>query len=214
MLSIALFLYAAAALTFMTTIRLRPYPYSYVVKIIPILLLIVITFFYVGGLARVLVIGALLFSAGGDVALDLTRREKPLLFAVGLLLFLVAHILYIAAFVISGMVLELSALPVLIVLAIVLYAGGLSVYLWPRLGKLRLPVLAYILVLFLMVVMSAFHAPFNGLLVAGALTFAVSDSLIAVHRFGRIVPGRDYWVILTYYVAQLLLVLGFVVEWA
>jgi uncharacterized membrane protein YhhN len=212
MQTFAIILYIAAAITFLTTVRLRPYPFSHIVKVVPIIILLIIALLWTDGIARIFVIAALLFSGGGDIALELQRRDRPGMFVVGLALFLIAHVMYIGAFALSGLVNQLDALPIILVLAILVYAGVLTFYLWPRLGKMRIPVILYIVAIFSMVMMSAFHSPLSWLIIVGAWLFAISDSLIAIHKFGRPIPGRDYWVMGTYYLAQLLIVLGFVVE--
>jgi uncharacterized membrane protein YhhN len=212
MLSFWLILYLATAITFLIAIRWRPYRFSYLVKIIPIVILMVVAFTQLSELPRLLVISALLFSAAGDIALDLRRTGKNSLFVVGLLLFLIAHLFYISAFMVTGVVQEFDALPILIVLLVLGFAAGLVYYLWPRLGKMRLPVLLYVVVIFLMVLAATFHAPRNWLMITGAILFAISDGLIAIHKFGRNIPGRDYWVMGTYYLAQLLIVSGFLAE--
>lgn len=214
MLALPVLLYLIAAVTFLATNRLRPYRFSPLVKIIPIIILMGVTLAEVDGLGRVLVLTALIFSAGGDIALELQHTGKSTLFVVGLLLFLIAHLFYISAFLLTGVVWQVSALPSLVVLLVLAYAGGLVYYLWPRLGKMRLPVLLYVVVLFLMVLASTFHAPRNWYMIGGAVFFAVSDSLIAIHKFGRAVPARDYLVMGTYYLAQFLIVYGFVIAGA
>ena len=98
MLALPVLLYLIAAVTFLATNRLRPYRFSPLVKIIPIIILIGVTLAEVDGLGRVLVLTALIFSAGGDIALELQHTGKSTLFVVGLLLFLIAHLFYISAF--------------------------------------------------------------------------------------------------------------------
>src|SRR5690349_15946504 len=88
---------------------------------------------------RWLVFAALLWSLGGDVWLVFPGGFVP-----GLLDFLVAHVLYIAAFawdVHAGGTKLLVLLPFLV--------GGLAMlaYLWPHLGKYRVPVLVYVAVI-------------------------------------------------------------------
>lgn len=204
-------LYVIVALAFLATNRLRPYRLSPLVKIIPIIILMVVTWMQLTELARMLVLTALIFSAGGDIALELQHTGKSTLFVVGLLLFLIAHLFYISAFLLTGVVWQVNALPLIVVLLVLVYAGGLVYYLWPRLGKMRWPVLLYVVVLFLMVLASTFHAPLNWFMISGAVFFALSDSLIAIHKFGRPLPARDYLVMGTYYLAQFLIVYGFVV---
>jgi uncharacterized membrane protein YhhN len=49
----------------------------------------------------------------------------------------------------------------------------------------------------------------SALAIAGALSFMASDSMIGWNRFVDLIPRGDVWVMATYHVGQILLVLGF-----
>src|SRR6056297_18103 len=90
---------------------------------------------------RYVILGGLIASIGGDVFLML----PPDRFVAGLIAFLIAHLFYIAAFT--------SEITVLVWWPLIpLAAIGLIFYLMltPSLGKLKLPVLLYIVVILLM----------------------------------------------------------------
>jgi uncharacterized membrane protein YhhN len=92
--------------------------------------------------------------------------------------------------------------------AIVAVAAALIlvVRLLPRLGKMTMPVLAYFMVIMAMVVaaMSIREAPWH--LGAGAVLFALSDSLIAVRKFQQPFAGIGAAIWATYCAAQYLIV--------
>jgi uncharacterized membrane protein YhhN len=125
----------------------------------------------------------LLASIAGDAAL-LRPGDKP--FMVGLALFLVAHLLYVAAFVTVGAWSAWSWVG----LALVAPATFLLLRaLWPRVGALRVPVAAYAAAVSAMVV-AAFSTVGGSLSAAplaavGGLLFYVSDASLAVNRFVR-----------------------------
>lgn len=127
----------------------------------------------------VLVLVALGLSWFGDIFL-ISRQEK--LFRAGLVSFLLGHLGYVAAFTSLGINviwLGISA-PVLALLAWVVFTR-----LRPHLGRMEVPVLAYIVIITLMVAMAlgTTPAPGGALRLAGALAFYVSDLAVARDRF-------------------------------
>ena len=138
----------------------------------------------------------------------------PGYFIPGLVSFLTAHLLYIARFK-QGV----AWFPQRLVLVATLgYGAAMFAYLAPGLpAGLRLPVAAYVLVIALMAAQAVGRASVvrdaGGWMVAvGALLFMASDTLLAINRF--VAPfqigGIDspFWVLSTYYAAQLLIVRG------
>ncbi len=148
---------------------------------------------------QIFIIAGLVASVGGDVFLML--REKK--FTEGLTCFLVAHGLYIAAF-LSTMrprIDPLTALPLLF------YAMIMMRILFPHLGKLKAPVGAYIIVITFMAGLGldrfikmggtpAFYA------CAAAVLFVISDSVLAVDLFVRKIKGAQGIILTTYFAAQ------------
>lgn len=114
-------------------------------------------------------------------------RADPEYFNAGLVSFLAGHVLYtVAFFSLAG-----SGRGEWIVIALVL-AVSVVVFAWlrPHLGKMLVPVLAYIAIITAMVIGAAALADtetvrFSGraLAFSGALLFYVSDIFVARHRF-------------------------------
>lgn len=191
---------------FLVLIPLQPYPGSFLIKAIPAASLALLAITHVSGLQGTLLALGFLFSAGGDIALELDRENY---FVIGLALFLVAHLFYIGAF-LQDARLEQARWPALVLL--LLYSGVLTVLLWPALEALRLPVLAYMVVITAMGMVAALRpGPGAWLVLAGAFLFILSDSLIAIDKFLRPVPAGRYAVMVTYYSAQLLIAYGMLV---
>ena len=152
-----------------------------------------------------LLVGALLFSLAGDVFLMLPGNT----FIPGLASFLVAHVFYIVLFR-QGQPWFASRMALLCVLA---FGVAMVAVLWGSLGDpvLKGAVAAYVGVISLMAAQAIGRARAQGDAAArwvavGACIFMLSDSLIAVNKFLTPVPLASFWILLTYYAAQLLIV--------
>ena len=156
----------------------------------------------VSGTYKALILAGLCFSLAGDVFLMLPDDR----FVAGLVSFLIAHLLYIAAFVSLGGF-QLDGFAFLIYFA---YGTVMLSRLWPGLGSLRLPVLLYMAVILVMgwQALALWRtAPSVGALsvAIGAALFVLSDSVLAYGRFRRPFPAERAVVLSTYYVAQALI---------
>ncbi len=156
---------------------------------------------------RWLVVAALLLSLAGDVCLLFPQGFVP-----GLASFLVAHLLYVAAFAPAG---GWDAGAWLLLIPFALGSLGMLRYLWPGLGGERLPVTIYVGAIALMGWRAAVRAmapstpaPSGSLALAGALLFMLSDGLLATNRFARPFRSAEGAVMTTYYAAQTLLALS------
>ena len=134
----------------------------------------------------------------GDVFLMLPSDR----FVAGLASFLVAHLLYIVAFVRhGGRVRDGIAAGVFGVAALMLLA------IWPALGALRWPVVAYVAVIATMAwqALARWRYLRTGdaqLAAIGALVFLGSDSALALRKFRGDFPGSIVVVLGMYWVAQ------------
>jgi len=61
-------------------------------------------------------------------------------------------------------------------------------------------------------IFAALRASKSKIVLYGAIAFIASDSILAINKFMVAVPAADYLVMITYYVAQFLIVYGFVKE--
>lgn len=155
-------------------------------------------------LERNLIITGLVFSLAGDVLLMLPSDR----FAAGLASFLVAHLLYIAAFASGVDAPSWLSLRPFLWLAVLLY-----LLLLPRLGALKLPVAAYMAAIVAMAWLATARwlesdEPRAALACAGALLFVVSDASLAWNRFRRPIPHAQTLVLGTYFPAQWLIALS------
>lgn len=154
---------------------------------------------------RALVAAGLACSLAGDVFLMLPADR----FLPGLASFLLAHLLYIGAFsAAEGFRLSPAALlPFAVAAAVLLRA------LWPHLGRLRLAVAAYALVIAAMgwrALAQWIAATETWALCAllGAALFLVSDAALALNRFRGAFASAQLLVLGTYYPAQWLIALS------
>ncbi len=161
-----------------------------------------------------IILAALFFSFAGDVFL-LFEYKNAGFFIPGLACFLFTHILYIVYF-LSVKPIRISLLKTAPYLAVIVAAYGflLLYILFPYLGALKIPVIIYAAIILCML-LSILHiykrvSPQAGkLFIAGALFFILSDSLLAFNKFHTSLQHFSFLIILTYCVAQWLIVKGF-----
>ena len=136
---------------------------------------------------NLLIILGLIFSLGGDLALMPPDTQNR--FRIGLILFLTAHVLYLAAFWKLGA----WALPDLLIGAgLLVVVVSYYMLLRPNLGSMKIPVIIYILVICLMV-SRASSTLFAGnvsrekavLMFVGAILFLLSDVMLSANRFWK-----------------------------
>jgi uncharacterized membrane protein YhhN len=159
---------------------------------------------------------ALFFCWLGDVLL-IFQSNDPLFFISGLASFLAGHIVYIFCY------RQLQTSPsskellgsqkVRFAFPIILAGTGLVTILYPFLGALRIPVMIYALAITLMALTALFrYGRTNSksflLIFIGAVLFMVSDSLLAINKFHHAFSAAGALVMLTYSVAQFLIVEG------
>jgi alkenylglycerophosphocholine/alkenylglycerophosphoethanolamine hydrolase len=150
----------------------------------------------------------LVLSLGGDVALMLESNKA---FLIGLVLFLLAHVVYSIAFTLPNGFhpQDLVSGAVLLVLGV-----GIYLYLRPGLGSMKGPVIFYMLVICFMVsraVSTFFGDTFSltqaWLMTLGATLFWLSDLVLAINRF-RCPLRLEALSLFLYYGGQLLIALS------
>ncbi|MCB1175701.1 MAG: lysoplasmalogenase [Leptospiraceae bacterium] len=145
----------------------------------------------------------ILFGSAGDFILS--SPELPNHFLLGLILFLVGHIFYVISFLHTFQWQNRAVIPLLLLSALV---TALALYLFPRIpANLQIAVMAYIGVIFAMNGAALLRRSPWPAVIAGALCFLLSDSLIALQKFGDFNFSWP-WVMLTYYPAQFLILFG------
>lgn len=157
------------------------------------------------------IVMALVLSWAGDVFLLYEYAYKAF-FIYGLSSFLMAHLFYILFFVRVSSV-SVARFNWWLAALVILYFALLMYILTPNLGSLRGPVWIYGLVISIML-FTALQMLFikyktaGKLMSAGAILFVASDSLLALNKFYQTFSYAGFSVMLTYGLAQLLLVQG------
>lgn len=190
-------LFGAGALGYLAFIHKLPFKGDFALKAVPALTLAVISAMYVPGLPGILLCAGFVLSAMGDISLSF---EGEKFFLGGLVSFLLAHVVYIVTFS-QDSAWAMDKAWLLGVLAV--FGVVMVVVLTPYLGKMKVPVYVYVSVILTMDTMAVLRGgPAQWLLIAGALTFTVSDTFLALDRFRKPIPGAKYWVMSTYYAGQ------------
>lgn len=155
---------------------------------------------------KVAFIVGLVLSLAGDVFLMLPSDK----FLIGLVSFFLAHVAYVVGFLLAG------PEPALVVIGLVVVVAGVWFIGAPLVRRVKagdqaefaVPVMAYMGVISLMVV-AAFGAG-NPWGIAGALSFYASDATLGWNRFVAETSHGHLAVMVTYHLAQFLLVLSLI----
>lgn len=158
---------------------------------------------------------ALFFSWLGDLFL---MGSGPQWFILGLGSFLLAHLSYLAVFRVDDMFSSTSFLrkrPVIAV-GVIGLGASLLLLLWPFLKEMKAPVAVYATVITVMALAgigrygNLQETPAKAVVI-GVLLFMLSDSLLALNKFGQdlvVIPLAGIWVMVTYVLAQAAIVWG------
>jgi uncharacterized membrane protein YhhN len=167
------------------------------------------------GPKRWLVILAFFFSWAGDLLLMFGSKSEIFFFA-GVGGFFLSQVTYIQAFrkfSLTGEKGRISRNPWWI-LPFLIYLVGIYVYLYPHLEGIMKPVVALYAISLIGMSAAAFNRQGRMddrsflVLFCGALFFVISDSLLAINKFAVQIPYSGFWVMLTYMLAQYLIMIG------
>lgn len=150
---------------------------------------------------------ALTFSWLGDILLLFVFKDS-LFFILGLVAFLIAHIFYVILFLKElkkknrKFHIKQPGLTLIVLYIIAFYA-----FLGPGLGDMKIPVIVYALVIGFMLYIAYllyphWTKPSALFLLTGALSFVISDSLLAVNKFYAPFPNAGFFIMITYLYAQ------------
>jgi alkenylglycerophosphocholine hydrolase len=191
-----------AALSYFIALKWGTFGFQVVLKPVPIICLLIWLWPH-HELYAELIKSGLVFSVIADVLL-LWRRKKHICFLLGLIGFVLAHICYIGAY-----VSENTALQLWVTVPFILYGFIMARYMWPALGKMRWPVVIYMAVICAMMWRAAtlvglhdFTRLSSYMALAGAILFAMSDTLLAVDHFIKPIRHARYIILLLYWMAQ------------
>ena len=160
------------------------------------------------------IFAGLLFGLFGDCFLMFVHLDSNF-FILGLISFLIGHVLYITAFYLdykwqTGIEKKSSWLAII---TFGVFGIGFYLYLRPYLDALNIPVMIYAFVISLMAVMAVNRkgrvntTSFN-LIFYGAILFLISDSILAYNKFVSPIKFSGLAIMSTYMIAQYLITMG------
>jgi len=145
----------------------------------------------------------MVFCLGGDIALMFESKKA---FMIGLVLFLLGHVVYAVALIhFNGFMFN----GVLTTAVVILIGLPIFAYLYSGLGSMMVPVIAYMIVISLMLnsaLLTFQSGYFNSaqawLLAVGAALFYISDVILAINKFKKPFP-KNRFSLAFYYTGQL-----------
>jgi len=171
------------------------------------------------------VYAALFFSWLGDIFLMFPRSEysastKQLLFILGLSSFLIAHISYIISFIKEikpNIRASITVRKPYLLLPFFVYLYSMLNFLFPYLGAMKIPVVVYAVCIttMLLAAFSRMHVVRRDsfyFVFVGAMFFLISDTVLSIQIFYIPLPYSRVIVMLTYIIAQLLIVYGTILQ--
>lgn len=155
-------------------------------------------------------LAGLIFSWAGDISLEFS-------FIAGLACFLTAHIMYITAFFMTPGENVIFRSHWYLLSPVIIYGAMLIRVLFNDLDEMRLPVILYTIVILTMLAgainrLKKVNRLSFVLVLAGAILFVISDSAIALNKFGFPFKYSGYVIMLTYIMAQYLITSGFIIQ--
>jgi uncharacterized membrane protein YhhN len=183
-------LYFAVGIVFIALENMGVAWISIAVKSLILPLLIWLYLRFIGGKGNrfhSLIIIALVFSWIGDVTLQLTQFHESF-FLVGLGIYLITQLIYLVAFIITPGKNVLFFRKIYLLVPVALYGWGILFLLSEGLGDMKGPVTIYTVVILSMLLAAANRETKVNrqsflLVLAGAILFVLSDSLIAINKF-------------------------------
>jgi len=195
--------FVGSSLLYLVIRNMGDMPLEWLPKSIPILLLIALAKNTLQGKTQSLMLAALVCSLAGDILLSFKG-----LFLPGLGAFLVAQVIYCILF--SGQF-KKSRNGFIWLAGIILYAVSMGSFIIPNAGPFSWVVGIYLLAISCMAISAGFRNDPKFIWVAlGAFIFMLSDSLIAINKFVQPFPYAGVAIMVSYYVAQLMITLGII----
>jgi len=200
-------LFMLLAATFVITRMSTHYPTflppSWLLKILPLSILIIVTNTIANSKSLKIFMWGLIFSVLGDFFLD---YDPVNWFVLGLGSFLIAHILYIIS--LTPISLLTAKKRSFIIAVYLIYGVSMFALISSGLGELYIPVLAYMSILLIMALTTLTSNKSNKWLIIGGLSFVISDSLLGINKFYSPVSHAQLLIMISYYFAQYALVQG------
>lgn len=157
-----------------------------------------------------LVLTALIFAMLGDIFLMIPAVG---MFVIGLVCFLIMQLLYASRF--KKDFAKPSGIQYVLLVLILIIALAAYYYLSDSLDSFKIPVIIYITAIFTMVCFALLrNSGTKGYswIAIGAFIFLVSDLILAINKFKTPIINSEFYIIITYAFAQLLIISGLVIQ--
>lgn len=194
-------LFFSFSLIFIIATNYEPYQLSWLLKVLPMLLLITVAIKNLDWNHSKLFIIGLIFSVCGDFILDFFAEDG---FVFGLGSFFIAHSFYLFYFARWQWDSRKAGLSLLVLT----YGGYVMSHLLSNLGALFYPVIGYMFILTLMAFASFFSKKSNIWFVLGGISFVISDSILGINKFYLPFDASHILIMVSYYFAQFALLKG------
>ena len=158
----------------------------------------------------------LFFSWAGDIVLEFSIKNGNM-FVMGLVCFLLAHIMYFTVFITTPGKNSLLGNRFWLLLPVIIYGIVLVCFLYNDLAEMKVPVIIYAIIILTMLSgainrIGKVNRKSYWLVLAGAILFLISDSSIAINKFSYQFKGSGIVIMSTYIVAQYLIVAGYIYQ--
>lgn len=206
-----LFLSIVLSLAFWIFSAFPPFTGRFLLKASPILALALIVWNHRQTKQETLLFVGIIFHSLGDILLDINRVD---LFLPALATFLCGHVFYILTFKPDvSFSRSLSNTNKSLIGAIILFAAGLGTILLPKLeNHLVVPVFIYMAAISTMTTCTALANYRTAWISLGAISYMLSDSIIAVNTFVQPFSASAFLIWPTYYFGQVSISMGFLTE--
>ncbi len=198
--------FLAAGLFLLLLPLIHPYSLSPLLKIIPLSCLLILVAGGIKGRQRILLVIALLFCMAGDVLLDLDRSAN---FKPALVAFLLGHVFYIIIFQLER---QFEKKRAMYLVSVIVYTVVVGFFLKDIPAQFLPPIMVYLAVISIMVLSALMMKNFSWVICAGSMIFMISDTIIAINKFLVPIPNSTVFNIGFYFVAQVLIVSGLLIN--
>ncbi|QEE16188.1 lysoplasmalogenase [Promethearchaeum syntrophicum] len=146
---------------------------------------------------------ALIFSLAGDIFLVVDGNK---FFLHGLLSFVLAHLFYIISFLVFNTPIGIISVQFIVALIVICLSAGIFYsFFYKKLGKMKIPVLIYLIIIG---IMASLSIRISWLVFAGAISFLVSDMELALNKFYKPIPHKSIFNSIFYFPAQFIFALS------
>jgi uncharacterized membrane protein YhhN len=192
---------------------------GFVSKALIIPLLMILFLYSINNLqnrSHIFLCAGLVFSWAGDIVLEFTK-DNGNMFILGLACFLFAHIMYCLVFFLTPGKNYINKRRLYLIVPVIIFGVILVSFLYKNLGEMRLPVILYTIVILIMLTAAInrkgkVNMLSYGMVLAGAIFFVVSDSVLALNKFSYQFESSGTIIMSTYIFAQYFIVAGYIYQ--